>query len=586
MAAVAVHAQQAPVGANGKISGRIIDSATGQPVEFASISLSVQGVDKEINGMMTDDKGAFVLTNIADGTYKLSIFSIGYKPGIKNNIAISKTSEVVNIGDIKLPSVSSKLADVVVAADKNTVEYKLDKTIYNVDKDITSQTGVATDVLKKIPEVSVDVDGNVELQGNSNIRFLIDGKPSTIFGSNLPDVLQTIPASQIQSIEVITSPGAKYDAEGTGGIINIVLKKSKIQGINGNVSLSGGTRFENGSFNLNARKGNFGAHFYFSGNAQLQSTTYSSSNRNGIDSAFTTSQVLQNGSSNFKRDGYQTGGGFDWEITPKTTISGGAGYPFFQNNSNGTSTRQTLTLDQYGNPLSSINDLVLTSSNSHQQSTYWYFYYKQTFQKKDEELNMAANSYTAENNTYYLQQQEHLANDSIFNSSYGNNPGTFGETDLSIDYTDPLTKDLTIETGTKAVLNDINSTSDVYLLNATDDYQYSTTQSSSLDYKSYIYAGYLSATFKLFNWLDVKGGGRYEYTQINASYSTSGNISIQPYGTFVPSVVFSHTFNNNQTFKISYTRRIQRPNYYNLNPFINATDPQNITTGTRPCSRR
>ena len=210
-------------------------------MEFASVSLSVQGADKEMDGMMTDDKGAFVLANIPYGTYKLSIFSIGYKTGAQNNIIVSKANPTINLGNIKLANTSSKLADVTVAADKNTVEYNIDKTVYNVDKDITSQTGVATDVLKKIPEVSVDIDGNVELQGNTNIRFLINGKPSTIFGNNLADVLQSIPASQIQSIEVITTPGAKYDAEGTAGIINIILKKSTAQGINGSVSLSGGT---------------------------------------------------------------------------------------------------------------------------------------------------------------------------------------------------------------------------------------------------------------------------------------------------------------------------------------------------------
>src|SRR5437763_1151043 len=125
----------------------------------------------------------------------------------------------------------------------------------NAEKDITSQTGVATDILRKVPQVTVGIDGNVELAGNASIRFLINGKPSSAFGSNIADVLQAIPANQIKSIEVITNPGAKYDAQGMGGIINIILKKSNAQGINGNLSLTGGTRTENGSFNFNARKG-------------------------------------------------------------------------------------------------------------------------------------------------------------------------------------------------------------------------------------------------------------------------------------------------------------------------------------------
>ena len=378
LAAFNVNAQQTGDKANGKIIGNIVDSAAGQPVEFASVSLSVQGADKEMDGMMTDDKGAFVLANIPYGTYKLSIFSIGYKTGAQNNIIVSKANPIINLGNIKLANTSSKLADVTVAADKNTVEYNIDKTVYNVDKDITSQTGIATDVLKKIPEVSVDIDGNVELQGNTNIRFLINGKPSTIFGNNLTDVLQSIPASQIQSIEVVTTPGAKYDAEGTAGIINIILKKSTAQGINGSVSLSGGTRFENGSFNLNARKGNVGGYAYLSGNGQLNSTTYTNSNRSGQDSATTTSQLLQNGSSNFTRGGYQSGMGFDWEPSSKDNITGGGSYNFFENNSSGITQRQTITKDVSGNTLSDIEEQYVTVAMS---STWFQFSVVPQYQK-------------------------------------------------------------------------------------------------------------------------------------------------------------------------------------------------------------
>ena len=529
--------------------------------------------------MTTDDKGVFKLTGVADGTYKVLVFFIGYKTAEQDNIVVSKTKQNVDIGAIKLSSTAGKIKEVTVEADQRIIENKIDKTVYHVDKDITSQTGVATDILKKIPEVSVDVDGNVELQGNSNIRFLINGKPSTIFGNNLADVLQSIPASQIQSIEVITSPGAKYDAQGTGGIINIIIKKSTVQGINGNLSLSGGTRLENGSFNINARKGHFGAHAYFGGNGMLTSSTPSSTNRTGQDSA-TTSQLIQSGTSNFYRYGYQSGGGIDWELTSKDNISAGINYNYFGNKNVGTANRESITRDAFGNTLSDVNDLINTSSNFHVQFIDWNIDYKRTFTKEDQELDISVNSSNGIGTAYYLQTQTHLLDNSIFNSSYGNNPGFSREMDYSIDYTQPIDSSITLETGAKAVIGDLGSSSDVYLLDQTsDNYNYNTTQSSSLDYKNNVYAGYLSASVKLFKWLDLKTGIRYEYTQINAGFSNAGNVDIQPYGTWVPSAVISHTFAKHQSLKIAYSRRIDRPDYMDLNPFVNASDPKNLTTG-------
>lgn len=576
---ISANAQKTPA-ANGKISGRVVDSASGQPVEFASISLATQADDKEIDGMMTDDKGAFVLNNIAYGTYRLHIFSIGYKATVKNNIIVSKTTLLINVGDIKLASSSSKLNAVIISADKSVIENHIDKMVYNVDKDMTSQTGVAADVLKKIPEVEVDVDGNVELQGNSDVRFLIDGKPSTVFGNNLADVLQSIPASQIQSIEVITSPGAKYEAEGTAGIINIILKKSTVQGINGNISFSGGTRLENGSFNLNARKGHFGAHAYLAGNAQLNSTTLNSITNTAKDTAYTTSQLIQNGPSNFHRNGYQTGGGIDWDITPKNNISANVGYSYYNNNNTGALNSQTEIISASENVLSEMNDILATSNSFNQHTTDANINYKHTFTKKDEELDMWVGNSVTTSTTYYMQTMQYPYNNYIYSGSYGNNPGTSKETHLSLDYSDPIGKGVTIVTGCMAVLDNITSTSNVYLLDPLDnDYSYSTSQSSALNYNRNIYDGYISGSGQLFKWLDVRLGARYEYTNQNAYFSNAGNVGIVPYGIFVPSVMFSHTFAKNQTLKISYTRRIQRPNYSNLNPFVNASNPQNITTG-------
>ncbi len=162
------------------------------------------------------------------------------------------------------------LQSVTVVGDKPVVENRIDKIVYNVTNDITSIGGAAIDVLKKVPQVTVDIDGNVELQGNSNIRFLINGKPSSVFGNSLADALASIPASQIKSIEAITNPGAKYDSQGTGGIINIILFDNNMQGVNGNINLTAGSRLESGSMNLNLRHNSFGVNAFFSGNASLE----------------------------------------------------------------------------------------------------------------------------------------------------------------------------------------------------------------------------------------------------------------------------------------------------------------------------
>jgi ferric enterobactin receptor len=574
-------AQPPETNASGKITGRIIDSVSAQPIEYATISLLKKEENKVINGTTTDSKGVFKLTDVAEGTYKMLIYFIGYQTGVKNTIVISKSNSNIALGNIKLANKQTTLKKVTVTSEKNTIENKIDKMVYNADKDITSQSGVATDILKKIPQVSIDADGNVELQGNSGIRFLINGKPSTVFGNNIADVLQSIPASQVQSIEVITSPGARYDAEGTAGIINIILKKSTAEGINGNVSLSGGSRLENASVNLNAHHRHFSANAFFSGNAQLSSGTINIMNRISEDTSFMqTSQLIQNGTSDFSRNGYQTGIGFDWDITHGNNISGSLGYDYFGNNNAGIINRQSILTDESGNTLSDFYDVINTTNKFHEQSFDYDLSYKKKFKKEDQELEFSINSSIGKNYSYYQQAQKSVSPDSIIDASYGSDPGVENETNIEVNYIQPFGEDVILETGGKTILNRIKSTSDVYLRNpASDSYDYNTTQSSLLDYKSNVYAGYLSGTFKSFKVLDVKTGFRYEYTETKAWFSNAGDINIKPYSTYVPSLVISHKFKNNQTLKISYTHRIERPEYRDLNPFINASDPKNITTG-------
>ncbi|HTE10667.1 MAG TPA: carboxypeptidase-like regulatory domain-containing protein, partial [Chitinophagaceae bacterium] len=240
----------------GIISGKVMDVISKTSIEYASIAVFTNGSKKPVNGSTSDIRGVFSIAGLDTGSYRIVVDFIGYMADTLT-VRITTKQQSVKLDDILLAKKSQTLQGVVVVAQKPLIENKIDKMVYNAERDVTAQGGVATDLLKKIPQVSVDADGNVELQGNANIRFLINGKPSSIFGNSLTEALQSIPASQIKSIEVITSPGAKYDAEGTGGIINIILKDSRVRGINGNINLSAGSRLENGSLNLHVRKGSF-----------------------------------------------------------------------------------------------------------------------------------------------------------------------------------------------------------------------------------------------------------------------------------------------------------------------------------------
>lgn len=315
-----------------------------------TVSIFKAGSKNPINGISTDPKGNFAVTDLPSGEYRVTVDFIGYREKVFDHITISSSSMVVSLGNILLSPALRQLSGVTVTARAPVVENKIDKMVYNAANDLTAQGGVALDVLKKVPMISVDIDGNIELHGSASVRFLINGKPSSIFGASLVDALQSIPASQIKSIEVITSPGAKYDANGTGGIINIVLKDNKFKGVNGSVNLSAGTRLENGSLNLNVRKGNFGVGIFFSGNEQLNTTTKNTSNRISYNTARDTiTQLFQKGSNPFTRSSYQSGINFNWNITPKDELTASLGYNHFGNHGTGSTSQEAQTSLSSGN---------------------------------------------------------------------------------------------------------------------------------------------------------------------------------------------------------------------------------------------
>ncbi len=570
-----LHAREYDESSSGKITGTVIDSLSSRPMEYATVSLIRLDSNKVVNGTITNGKGEFSITDIESGSYKIVAAFLGYEQRESEKIVIDKSNLNVHLAPIRLADKAKRLKEVNVTAEKSLIENKIDKLVYNVDQDITSQTGVAADVLKKVPMVTVDVDGNVELLGNPSVRFLINGKPSVIFGNNLTDVLHSIPANQIQSIEVITSPGAKYEASGTGGIINIILKKNSAEGINGNVSLTAGTRLENGSFDLNAHHGHFGANAFFGGNGQLTSTTINTQDRRSQYADLT-----QRGTSKFSRGGFESGIGVEWDVTKNDNISASLAYDLFGSSNSGTNDRTTVLRDSSDVVSSIVNDRLITSSKYNNPSTEWELSYKRAFKNEDQELEVTCVSSTDDITSHYTQQQKYLSPDSVYSDSYGDNPGKEKETNISADYVHPLGEDFKIEAGARATIYKVNSISNVYSLNRlTDAYAFNPEESLTLNYTSHIYAGYLSANFKLFDELETKAGMRYEYTEQHAYYSNSGNLTLDPYGIWVPSVAFSREVKNHTTIKINYSHRIERPEYRDLNPFINASDPKNISTG-------
>jgi len=568
---------------DGTITGKITDSITGKPIEYATISLFKTGDKKPVNGAVTNNEGRYKLTSVDTGKYKIVVEFLGYQPHTMANVQINKKKPSVDLPAIVLAKNAVTMQAVTVTSSKGLIENKIDKMVFNAEKDLTSQGGVATDILKKVPQVSVDVDGNVELAGSSSIKFLINGKPSTAFGSNITDVLQSIPASQIKSIEVITNPGAKYDAQGLGGIINIILKQSKVKGINGNVSLTAGTLNENGSFNFNARKGDFGVNAFLSGNERIVTAVPFSSHRLSTDtSAKTIADLQQDGSAHFKRHGSESGVGFDYTYKKKNNFSGSFRYGNFGYNGYGlTSQSQMIYAQNGGNLISSFASQNHSNSNSKFNNTDISFNYKRTFNKEDQELEINTNLSTEPNTSNAANYQYFQPVDSLFYGTYNSNPGKQKEREIAVDYSQPIKEDIKLGVGGKINHRDIISNATVFGYQTTPKiYQYDTALSNNLNYKQDVYALYGELSFPVAKLFDTKIGGRYERTEIDAFYSNAQQqVGKHGYNTFVPSIFFSKKLGDDQSIRLSYSKRIERPDYFDLNPFINTADPKNISAG-------
>ena len=570
----------------GKISGTVIDSLTKKPVDYATVSLFKSGAKTPINGVLTDDKGNFKLDNIRAGKYKVTVSFIGYPTKTFDPVETTASKPDNNMGQLVIAPSAKALKEVQVVGQQALIENRIDKIVYNAEKDLTAAGGNATDVLQKVPLVSVDMNGNVAIRGDQNVRVLINGKPSGATSASLSDVLKTIPADQIKNIEVITAPSAKYDAEGSGGIINIVTKTKNASGISGGVSGGVGTRQNNGNINLNYNKNRFNFSANIGGNLtwpQTSSTIFDQTIQtpaNGSNPAVD-AHNFGTSSSRIKRHGV------------RGSLS--AGYEFNGFNS----INSTLSLNDGGFNLdgsglsSRVNNLdstilEYTSKNMSRnkfQGFDWNIDYTHKFKKEGHELTISGQWSHSIINTDY--QNTYSA---LNPSQKGGNDGKNNEYTAQADYTLPISKLLKLEAGGKTIQRRINSVYDIFNTDTQGNNGVRDSLNSNLyDYTQNVYAGYSVLTFTLPKSYSILVGGRFENTQIkgdpknpfqdpsNPAYQALEPFS-QSYNTYIPSLTLQKAFGAN-TIKLSYSKRIQRPSLQVLNPFINRSQIQAQSVG-------
>ena len=575
-----IEGTRAQEGERGSISGSVVDSMSKLPIAYATITVMDAISKKTVNGTVADSNGTFTVGDLPMSTYKVLIDFIGYRQKeVDEIVKLTNVQHTFTIDTIYLYSGGHTLQSAVVTAKGPIVENKIDKVVYNAANDVTSQGGMALDVLRKVPQVTVDADGNVELQGNANIRFLINGKPSTMFGSSVTDALSAIPASQIKNIEAITSPSAKYDAQGTGGIINIILKDNKVEGINGSVNVTTGTRIENGSATLNYRHNNLGINISGGGNLQLLSHSPFSLDRLSMDTLNRTmTHLTQDGYNDYHRNGYDMSISFDWSISKLTSLTGSISGYHFGRHTEGYNTQEQLTKDD-------ISGILISDVNSY-RNAYNKFSnnvietsldYTRKYIREGEILEMLYSGSYSRPYFEYRQTQSLVGANAPFGGSASTNPAADNENNFSIDYTRPVSDKVMITTGAKLYTEHLHSTADVNTYNTTtNDYVKDPLQSYALNYHMQVYAGYIEGTFSLFHMLDVRAGARYEYTAVRTDFP---NTVIPNYGNIVPSLILSHKLTKDRQIKLAYSHRIERAEYGELNPFLNFADPYNITTG-------
>ncbi|MBD2721464.1 TonB-dependent receptor domain-containing protein [Hymenobacter armeniacus] len=567
-------APAAPTG-TGSLTGIVLDSLKKEPVPYATVVLLPPAPnDKPITGVAADDNGRFALTKLAPGPARLRVSYVGYGTQTKD---VTITAGATDAGTFRLPVAGTALAEAVVIGTKPVVEVKPDRIVYNADQDVTNAGGTASDVLRKAPLLAVDGDGNVKMRGSSNFKVLVNNKPSPTLASNLAEALKGIPAEQIQSVEIITTPPAKYDGEGTAGIINIVLKKGSTQKLNGRVSASGGNRNSNLNASLNFKTKKLG--FTSSGGTGgWYGPNESSRERTGQDG----SRLTQTGAGNYGGRWYYGSVGLDYDLSEKQSLSLATSL----NGYGGQDYSSLLYNQQAADP---ANNRLFTRSTTGRFSGFngeMTGTYTKTFALPRKEWSVLG-QYADNSGTFgydfdefrnsYVDTGHGLAD--YRERSRGRNPGN--ETTLQTDLVQPFGENQTLETGLKSIWRRTGSVASVTGLTRglTPDYVPLAGRDTDFSYDQNVQAAYATYTAKLGKKLTLSAGSRLERTALSARFRTTDTDFQRSYLTLLPNGNAQYALSESNSLRLAYSRRITRPYIDYLNPFVDRSDPNNVVYG-------
>ena len=556
------------------VRGQIVDSLSSEAIPFANVKIfNEQQKTVPVKVGATNENGSFRLDLKKAGTYSLNVEYLGKTP-ISKSFSVEE-GQNLDLGKIAMTDNTQQLKEVTVTAQRPLVKIDLDKITYNMEEDPESKTNNVLEMLKKVPMVTVDGEENIQVKGSSNFKIYINGKPSNMLSSNPKDILRSMPANSVKSIEVITEPGAKYDAEGVAGIINIVLQgQSSLGGYTVSLNASANSRGGLGGgsyFSVKYGKVGLTGNLYYS-HYQNPESNYSTFRENYLndDNRFLTQNGLDKSKGNYLM-GY---GEFSYEIDTLNLF-----------NVNVSDRGGNYTTDQFLDVLmENLNkedvyryEQTSTIKNSYPGITLGADY-QRTFSVKERLLTASYKLDSYSNDQNSMNQINPVFNFNTNRNRQFSNADSYEHT-FQLDYTTPLAKIHTLEGGVKFIKRINKSFSGLSVALSDDNWMNIPSNNDEFRHIQDIWAVYAGYSLKYKKW-GLKTGVRYEGTQMDVTYplNTAQNFQAD-YSNLIPSVTVTYMLKPNQTIRAGYNLRIQRPSIYYLNPYINTTDTNYIQFG-------